>query len=152
MLPAVEAMSAPGAHHKEADVSRAWKVVLAVAAVGTMVGTVVLAQGDDATKEQHQRGGGGPRGGWFKTMDTDTNGTVSLSEFTIAHEKRLADRKARMGDKWDAEKAAKMPTPEERFKKLDADGNGELTKDEMKKARGNRGPGDQKPGDDKSEE
>jgi hypothetical protein len=129
-------------------VTKSWKVLLAVAVVGTMTGALVRAEGEDAAKGERQRGEGKPRGEWFKTMDTDSNGTVSVSEFTVAHEKRQAEMKARLGDKWDADRAAKAPSAEDRFKKIDADGNGELTKEEMQKARENRQRRAQKDGEE----
>jgi hypothetical protein len=104
---------------------------LAVAAMGILAGTAVMAEEAAGEKACPKRKG--PRhGAWFKKMDADGNGTVSLAEFTAAEEKRIEARKKKMGDKWNAEKAAKMPSAEERFKKLDKDGNGELTPDEMK--------------------
>lgn len=76
----------------------------------------------------------------FKAMDTDGNGTISLAEFKVAQEKRMAERKAKMGDKWDEARAAKMPTAEQTFKRLDTDGNGALTPEELRREGRAKGP------------
>ena len=70
----------------------------------------------------------------FKQMDADANGNISLEEFKASHDKRVEAMKARMGDKWDAEKAATMPSAEDIFKRMDADEDGQLTQVEMRKA------------------
>jgi hypothetical protein len=90
-------------------------------------------------EKKGERGGDrhGPAGdpeARFKALDTDGNGTVSLAEFKAGHEKRMAAMKERMGDKFDASKA---PNPDEIFKKIDANSDGQATKEEMK----NAGPG-----------
>lgn len=113
---------------------------VAVCAVGLAMALSVYA-------EEKKEGAGGPGGHGpgnfnpeerFKAMDTDGNGTISLAEFKAGHEKRMAQMKERMGEKFDA---SKMPNPDETFKKLDKDGNGELTKDEMKAGHPAGGPG-----------
>lgn len=73
----------------------------------------------------------------FKAMDTDTNGVVSLAEFTVAHDKRQEEMKKRQGDKYDA---SKYPSAAEAFKKMDANGDGSLTIDELKKPREGQRP------------
>jgi len=105
-----------------------------------------------------------PRKRHFEAMDTDGNGSISLDEFTVAHEKRMAARKEKMGDKWNPEIAAKMPSAEVVFGKMDTDENGEVTKEEMKagretrtvnareKGRRGRGHGDHPVGAEKVEE
>ena len=83
-------------------------------------------------KPERGPGGRGPAGdpeARFKALDADGNSTVSLAEFKASHEKRMAAMKERMGDKFDASKA---PNPDEIFKKLDANGDGQATKEEMK--------------------
>jgi hypothetical protein len=72
----------------------------------------------------------------FKAADTDGNGTLSLAEFTVVHEKRVAEMKERLGDKWNEERAAQRPSAEDIFTRLDKDKSGELTPAEM--ARGMR--------------
>lgn len=47
------------------------------------------------------------------------------------HEKRVEMIKKMMGDRFDAERAAKMPSSEEIYTKIDADGNKSVTKEEM---------------------
>jgi hypothetical protein len=68
----------------------------------------------------------------FAESDTDANGTLSLEEFKAGHEKRVAARKEHLGDKWDPEMAAKGPSVEDKFAKIDKDGDAQLTQDEMK--------------------
>jgi len=111
-------------------------VVVAAAALGACATVAGEAEGQEKGPGKH----GAAR---FEAMDTDTNGTVSVKEFTAAHEKRMAEMKARMGDKWDAERAAKRPSAEEQFKKADANGDGALTKEELRQARqeGRKGRG-----------
>lgn len=76
----------------------------------------------------------------FAAIDTNTNGVISLDEFKAMHTKREEVIKQRMGDTYDAALAAKKPSAEEVFKKLDTDGNGTLTKQEMAADRMPRGP------------
>ena len=109
------------------------KLWVAVLAVSVAAGSAVMAAEGVATETP--KGSEGKQGGeWFKAMDTDGNGTVSLAEYTVVQEKRIAARKEKMGDKWNAERAAKMPSPAERFKLADKDGNGELTPQELQDA------------------
>ncbi len=89
-----------------------------------------LAEEGAAPVEKKAKAGGG-KDAVFAAADTNVDGVLSLDEFTAMEAKRLEARKARMGDKFDAEKAAKMPTPEARFKKLDKDASGTLTKEEF---------------------
>jgi hypothetical protein len=110
---------------------------LAVCVIGIGVAMAVSAPGAENKKGDGKAGGRGPAGdpeARFKAIDTDGNGTISLAEFKAGHEKRMAAMKERMGDKFDASKA---PNPDEIFKKIDANGDGQATKEEMK----NAGPG-----------
>lgn len=106
---------------------------LCACAVVAIAASALRAEGEGATpapaKDPDARGAER-----FKAMDTDGNGTVSLVEFTAAHDKRISDMKTRMGDKWSEEKAAKMPKPEEVFKKADLNADGELTPEELRGA------------------
>lgn len=77
----------------------------------------------------------------FKAADADGNGVLSLDEFKAMQTKQLEAMKARMGDKFNAERAAKMPTPEAQFTKLDTDANGSLTLEEYSARRRAGGQG-----------
>jgi hypothetical protein len=94
------------------------------------VSMALAGEGAAAPAEPKAKAPGGGREAAFATADTNVDGVLSLEEFTVMDAKRLEARKARMGDKFDAEKAAKMPSAEVRFKKLDQDGTGSLTKEE----------------------
>ncbi len=92
-----------------------------------------------ASAEQPVDGGAAkanpPKPDWaakrLAAVDTDGNGLVSLDEFKAMQAKREEERKQKLGDKYDAARAAKQPSAEERFKKLDKDGSGDLTKEEF---------------------
>lgn len=107
------------------------KVVQAVVAgivVVSLCGAAFAADGEGKAPREHRGPSGADR---FAAMDTDGDGAISLDEFTVAHKKRVDEMKARMGDKWDEERAAKRPGPEEMFKQIDKDNNGKATKEEM---------------------
>jgi len=106
-----------------------------------LVGVVLCAAASMVAAQEEGGKGKGPRGKMrmrsaerFKQMDADADGKVSLEEFKAFHKKRLEARKEKMGDKWDEEKAAKMPSAEDIFKKMDADEDGQLTQEELQKA------------------
>lgn len=82
-----------------------------------------------------------PRAEGFKAADADGNGVLSLDEFKAMQAKQLEALKARMGDKFNAERAAKMPTPEAQFTKFDVDANGSLTLEEYSTGRRAGGQG-----------
>ena len=108
---------------------------LCLTGVAVMVATSVMAGEGEGEKPKGPRHGARMQGAErFKKMDADANGSVSLEEFKAAHEKRVEAMKARMGDKWDAEKAATMPSAGDIFKKMDKDEDGQLTQVEMRKA------------------
>jgi len=98
-------------------------------------------------KEKAEKAGkcGKARKTRMEAMDADGNGTVSLAEYAAAHEKRMEARKAKMGDKWNEKKAAKMPSAETLFKRLDKDGDGALTADELQRKRGRKNKGEKAP-------
>lgn len=75
---------------------------------------------------------GGP--GEFESADTNNDGALSLEEFKAMREKRQALMKEKMGDRYKAGGANK-PSIEERFTKLDKDGNGSVSKEEMTEGR-----------------
>lgn len=104
------------------------RVVQMVLAGVVLTGVTVLAE--EEQKPERKRPTAEER---FAAADTDGNGTVSLEEFKVVHAKRLEAHKKRMGDRYDAERAAKMPSADETFKRLDTDGNGALTQEEMSK-------------------
>jgi Ca2+-binding EF-hand superfamily protein len=67
----------------------------------------------------------------FAMMDADSNGTVTLEEFTVAHEKRKAEMKERRGDQEHPEGARTPPPPEEIFKHIDSNEDGSITLEEL---------------------
>jgi hypothetical protein len=109
------------------------------------VGALQAQEADGAQKKPEKPGtapghfkGGGPDR--FAAIDTNTNGVISLDEFTAMHAKREAAIKQRMGDTYDAAKAAARPSAEVVFKKFDTDGDGTLTRQELDADRMPRGP------------
>ena len=120
--------------------------ILTAAAVCVGVFGLGMAQAADeqaAPKQEraqaHERQMGGAAG--FAQADANGDGILSLEEFKAMDEKRMADMKARMGDKFDEEKMRKMPSADERFVKLDTDASGSLTKEELMAGRRQRGEG-----------
>jgi Ca2+-binding EF-hand superfamily protein len=96
-----------------------------------MVGFVVLAAGMclAVSAIAAEKGKKGPdKGAEFAAADANSDGVLSLDEFKAMQAKREEALKAKLGDKYDA---AKAKPAEEKFKKLDADGNGSLTKEEL---------------------
>jgi hypothetical protein len=91
-------------------------------------------------RARHIMGGDTNRFDRFAAIDTNTNGVISLDEFTVMHAKREAAMKQRMGDTYDATKAAARPSAEVVFKKFDTDGDGALTRQELDADRMPRGP------------
>jgi hypothetical protein len=116
-----------------------------------LVGSSVVFAGQDKKENQRKQKHGERSAAHFKASDTDGNGSISLSEFTVMHEKRVARMKKRQGDRWDAERAAKRPSAAAIYKTIDADGNDSVSKAEMQEAgkrmharhgkRGKRGKG-----------
>jgi len=84
--------------------------------------------------EGHGKRERGKRAEHFKAADTDASGGLSLAEFKVMHEKRMAMMKEHLGDRYNEEWAAKMPSAEGIFAKIDADESGEITKEEMREA------------------
>lgn len=124
-----------------------WTMILAVAcclAASLAASAADEKAGGEARRAPGKRPDAGER---FKAMDSDGNGSISLAEWKAAHEKRIAAMKERMGDKFDA---ARVPNPEDAFKKLDKDNDGKLTKEEVAAGRpagDRRGPGGRGGGD-----
>jgi hypothetical protein len=75
----------------------------------------------------------------FAAADLDGDGTLSLTEFTAMQNQRREAMKARLGDKFDAAKAAKMPDPAKQFAELDKNADGRLTAEEFAAGRPVRG-------------
>ena len=114
---------------------------------GTLsLGVAVAAPGDEDAPKRGDRGGErAPRqdpAERFASLDTDSSGDLSLEEFKVAHAKRMAAMKERMGDR-EPPAGRTPPTAEEVFKRLDKNGDEVLTPDEMRRVRrgGQRGPG-----------
>ena len=106
-------------------------VGLGLLAVGLCVAVSSLAaEGDAKGHEGHgKRGkGGGDMAARFTAADTNGDGVLSLDEFKAMHAKRQEAMKARLGDKYDA---TKEQSAEDLFKKLDTDGNGSVSKEEL---------------------
>ncbi len=102
---------------------------------GVAAGCFCLAMAHAEGEEAAQAAGKGrraraarPAGAGFAAADVDGDKMVSLEEFKAFDAKRLEARKARQGDKFDP---SKLPAAEERFKKIDADKNGQLTMEEF---------------------
>jgi hypothetical protein len=70
----------------------------------------------------------------MKTMDTDGNGSLSLAEVKASCDKKEAMMKAKLGENWNEEWAAMMPSAEMIFAGMDLDGDGNATKEEMNSA------------------
>ncbi len=107
------------------------KVMRAVAAVVVVVslcGSAFAGEGEGKERRDHAE----RHKGRFEAADTDGSGAISLEEFKAAHDKRMAEFKERLGDRWDPERAAKRPGADEIFGKIDADGDGQATMDEFR--------------------
>jgi len=110
-------------------------VVVAVACVGSFaMGEDAAEQAGEAAKAKPAKCRAGGKG-MFTALDADKDGGISLEEFKTGHAKRIAACKARMGDKWSEEKAAKMPTAEAIFKRIDTDESGILSAEEVGKCK-----------------
>jgi len=108
----------------------------------SVAGMSLAAEGEEGEKKNGGKGRRQHHGKeMFSKLDADGSETISLEEFKVGHEKRIAMHKERMGDKWDESRAAKMPSAEDIFNKIDADNDGEITKDEMKSAHKKRAKG-----------
>lgn len=65
----------------------------------------------------------------FARIDKDGSGSLSLEEFTVAHEKRMAAMKERRGDV--PEEDHTPPPAAEIFARMDADKNGSISEAEF---------------------
>ena len=114
--------------------------VLCLVAASACIGTVVMAGGDGKQKKEHVKP---VKQSPFEKLDTDGNGSISLQEFSVMHDARMAKMKEKMGDKWTEEKAAKMQTAEVAFAKMDGNGDGAISAEEMS-AKKPKGDGEKK--------
>ncbi|MEH6495210.1 MAG: EF-hand domain-containing protein [Pseudomonas marincola] len=90
----------------------------------------------------------------FDKLDTDKNGSLTLTEIETSHKMRKEKRMEKMMSKFDTDQDGKVSESEvtafvlEKFKKMDADGDGSLSMDEIKAMRHMKGFG--RGGHDKS--
>jgi Ca2+-binding EF-hand superfamily protein len=92
------------------------------------VSTVAEAGGRTKQREKQHRAEEQASANMFKNMDTDGNETVSPAEFKAGYEKLSDDMKEKLARKYGGAKAAKS---QDAFGKLDTDGGGSLSKEEM---------------------
>ena len=119
------------------------RIVALVVLVSGVCCAVSAMAGEGEDKGPGKRERGKDHAEHFKASDTDDSGGLSVTEFTAMHEKRRAMMKKKLGDRYDAERAAKMPTPDKIFAKIDTDNSGEISQEEMgaaHKRRGKHGP------------
>jgi hypothetical protein len=121
------------------------KMKIAIALVGSLlVGGVAAAQGFN---------GGHGRGQMIEKFDTNKDGKLDATEKTAmktAFDAKRAEMKKNMLTKFDSNKDGKIDDSEraaardtkltERFKKLDTDGNGQLSINEFKAGKLNKQP------------
>jgi Ca2+-binding EF-hand superfamily protein len=89
---------------------------------------LATAQAEDAAAQApEKKEGDKPKMNRFEALDKDGNGTLSLDEFKVAHEKKIEMMKKKGGAAADKP----MPTAEEAFAKIDADKDGAISKEEM---------------------
>lgn len=114
--------------------------LLAVAAALLFAAPVVFAEDEKKTEEKKpdNKAGKLDKTKLFGTMDADGDDKVSKDEFSKGMEKMIEKMKERAGDK--GGKAADLleklggQISGKMFEKLDADGDGKLTKEEFEKA------------------
>jgi hypothetical protein len=114
--------------------------LLAVAAALLFAAPVVFAEDEKKTEEKKpdNKAGKLDKTKLFGTMDADGDDKVSKDEFSKGMEKMIEKMKERAGDK--GGKAADLleklggQISGKMFDKLDADGDGKLTKEEFEKA------------------
>lgn len=100
-----------------------------------VLGLATAQAEDEAVKDPGKKGGDKQKIDRFQALDKDGNGSLSLEEFKVAHEKRIEMIKKMKGD---AAAEKPLPTLEESFAKIDTDKDGAISKEEM--AAGQRGP------------
>jgi hypothetical protein len=110
--------------------NRIAKLLVLVMAIA-MTSVLVMAEDGAKTKAKYKRGS---KPDMMKTMDTDGNGSLSLAEVKASCDKKQAMMKATLGENWNEEWAAMMPSAEAIFAGMDLDGDGNATKEEMKSA------------------
>lgn len=134
-------------HEKEIDMKSAYYTILLLAMAVFMVGSL-SAEGE--SEKRKGKGHRGPKGkapmmmmdtnkdgsvsreemlAHFESVDADGDGVLSPEEFKAHRENKMAEMKA-------GRESFKDMTPEERFAKMDKDGNGSLDKDEFPSKRG----------------
>jgi hypothetical protein len=107
-----------------------------IAIAGLMAGLLGLAglhagEAEAPAAGKREAKAGAAKAPTLADADANGDGMLSLDEFKVLDAKRQELRKAKMGDKYDPARAAKMPTAEARFKKLDTNGDALLTQEEM---------------------
>ena len=126
------------------------RMLTALLIVGGLTAATGYSEGDCPSKgkaaptgDQAQKGDRPSGEERFNAMDADKNGSISKEEWMAAHAKRTEAMKEKLGDKFNADEAAKRG--EGFFTKADANGDGAISKDEMKaaheKMREHGGPG-----------
>ena len=115
--------------------------MLLAAALVVLAAPVAFAddekKADDKKPTRGKRAGKVDRAKLFDTMDGDKDGTVSKDEFASGMEKRAERIKERAGDK--AGRGARAgdlmeKVAQKAFEKLDANGDGSISKDEFEKS------------------
>ena len=102
--------------------------ILTVAAVCTAIvgAAVTFAADPEGAPQDGRRSRCGQR---FEAADSNGDGVISLAEFEVIHARRLERIKEKLGDRFDEDR--ERPSAENIFAKIDADQNGELSRQEL---------------------